>query len=60
MSKMSKKQHVPAPGRAVGLKGRALCGRYAQYRTGDHALIRQVARQSDGEGYCTRCLARVS
>lgn len=54
---MSRKQHIPAPGRASGLTGTALCGRGATFSTGDHALIRRLAA-SGGDHYCAQCLAR--
>jgi hypothetical protein len=48
--------HIPAPGRAVGLRGEALCGRTSTYLTGDHEHIRRAAR-GNAAGYCARCLA---
>ncbi len=56
------KSHIPAPGRSVGLRGEALCGRMATYGTGDHEQIRRDARAAKAAGerhYCSRCLARV-
>lgn len=35
--------HIPSPGECTGLRGTALCGRTATYRTGDHDLIRRRA-----------------
>ncbi len=55
---MSSKQHIPAPGRASGLSGTALCGRGATYSTGDHALIRRLAA-GGGEHYCAQCLRAI-
>lgn len=56
-------RHLPAPG-TVGLEGPALCGRWAQYATGDHRLVRRLARLAlaDGQsgGYCRRCLSHLS
>lgn len=56
---MKKKDHIPAPGKSAGLRGEALCGRMATYRTGDHALIRRLALQGDGDGWCLDCLKEV-
>jgi hypothetical protein len=57
-------QHIPAPGKSAGLRGTALCGRYARYQTGDHDQIRRLALAAVAEGqaayYCARCLARLS
>jgi hypothetical protein len=53
-------KHIPAPGRASGLRGEALCGRYARYTTGDHDLIRRRAHVEDGEGFCADCLRRLA
>lgn len=36
-------RHLPAAGRAVGLRGTAICGRVADYYTGDHAHIVRLA-----------------
>ncbi len=55
MSKRKHKQHIPAPGRASGLSGTALCGRGATYDTGDHELIRRLAA-SGGEHWCAQCI----
>jgi hypothetical protein len=52
-------EHIPAPGRASGLRGEALCGRYARYATGDHDLIRRLAHES-GDGFCADCLRRLA
>lgn len=55
-----RKQHVPAPGWASGLHGKALCGRPAQYSNGDHALLRRLAWAAcgsrDAARYCLHCL----
>lgn len=55
-----KKQHIPSPGRASGLSGIAVCGRGATFTTGDHDLIRRLAKQavreSDAGHYCQTCL----
>lgn len=56
------KAHIPAPGRASGLQGFALCGRWAHYRTGDHDQIRRQAQPVPGRAYghyCTECLRRL-
>jgi len=54
------KQHVPRPGYSDGLQGPAYCGRWGHYRTGDHALIGQLASASTSantaEAYCASCL----
>ncbi len=52
------KQHIPAPGRANGLRGEALCGRIADYATGDHAMILRLARDGGGH-WCADCLRRM-
>ncbi len=55
------KQHIPALGYARGLSGRALCGRFAQYHTGDHQLIHRLARaEGSKEHYCAQCLKKLS
>ena len=53
-----KKNHIPAPGYAVGLRGPALCGRYADYATGDHEIIRRQASLVGAYDYyvCSQCL----
>jgi hypothetical protein len=60
---MSRKSHIPAPGRASGLSGLALCGTFAVYSTGDHAAIRSIAQASKASGeaahYCAACIKRV-
>lgn len=53
---VTKREHVPAPGRAAGLKGTALCGRWATFATGDHALLRRIAA-TGGAHYCKECLS---
>jgi hypothetical protein len=54
------KQHIPSAGYASGLKGRALCGASGQYQTGDHELVRRLARDAKRSGshthYCQRCV----
>jgi len=59
-----KRAHVPTPGRAAGRRGPALCGRWATYPSGDHDLLRRLARQAmasgDVSGYCLRCVARLT
>lgn len=50
--------HIPAPGRAAGLHGTAMCGAWADYGTGDHDAIRRAAL-ADATGYCPECLARL-
>lgn len=54
------KQHIPAAGYANGLSGRALCGSSGKYSTGDHELIRRLARTAKRCGdithYCQRCI----
>lgn len=51
--------HVPAPGKASGLQGVALCGRWSHYATGDHALLRRLLLRAIGDGtashYCEGC-----
>ena len=62
----TRKQHIPAPGKAVGLQGIALCGRWAHYRTGDHGMIRseataaaqKVERRADASTWCRDCIWR--
>ena len=53
------KEHVPAPGKSSGLTGEALCGRWATYGTGDHALIRLIAG-AGGDHWCKSCLAALA
>ena len=59
----TRKDHVPAPGKASGLRGTALCGREATYHTGDHALILRLAESSVADGdhghLCARCVIAV-
>lgn len=50
-----KVHHIPAP-EAVGLRGPSMCGKWASYLTGDHAMIRRQASQP--EGWCKRCYQR--
>jgi hypothetical protein len=56
---MKRKKHIPAPGYADGLRGVALCGRYARYETADHRLIRQLARSGGGH-WCKKCLRQLN
>jgi len=62
MSKMTSRDHIPAPGLSAGLQGMALCGRWARYQTGDHALIRRlaagVAAADDDAGRARRGVGR--
>ena len=51
-----KKNHIPAPGYAVGLRGPAICGRYADYGTGDHEIIRRQAYGAVEDHWCRDCL----
>jgi hypothetical protein len=54
---MKKKLHIPSVN-AVGRKGFSLCGIMADYLTGDHQLIRQLAREAKHlkhDHYCNRC-----
>lgn len=57
------KMHVPAPGKAKGLRGTALCGRTAHYLDGDHDRLLRLAQSAKASGeadhYCARCIARV-
>jgi len=55
---VDRRSHVPAVGRASGLSGPALCGRWTTYGTGDHALIRNQAL-AGGDHWCKRCLKRL-
>jgi hypothetical protein len=54
------KSHIPSYS-ARGLRGPAMCGRYADYGTGDHDLCRRLARQSIRERetahLCARCVS---
>lgn len=54
------KKHIPAAGKASGLHGPALCGRWATYATGDHYIIRRNADDAyiDGQSahWCQTCL----
>jgi len=59
MSKMTSRDHIPAPGLSAGLQGMALCGRWARYQTGDHALIRRLAAGVAVAHYCRLCLQRL-
>jgi hypothetical protein len=66
-------RHIPAAGKASGLAGESLCGRYARYNTGDHDRIRRLARKADEGapaegrmavlaeeyGYCLDCILRL-
>lgn len=58
-----KKNHIPKLGRGAGLSGEALCGRWADYLTGDWAEIWRTAwsfmRRGDTAHYCKRCIARI-
>lgn len=58
-TKTATKKHIP-DATATGLRGPARCGKYADYGTGDHALIRRQAAQAvkDGDAghYCRKCL----
>lgn len=55
---MKSKTHIPAP-EASGLRGPALCGRFASYGTHDHQLCRRLALESINQGdsgyLCARC-----
>lgn len=54
-----KKEHLPAYS-ADGLRGPSLCGRWAEYATGDHSLLRRLAAATAApETCCVRCLAKV-
>lgn len=54
------KKHVPAPGTSSSLYSATYCGRYEKFATGDHDLIRSLARQAvadkDADHYCDECL----
>lgn len=52
-----KAKHIPRSGYAFALNGRAYCGRYAEYATGDHALIYKQATVNP-QRYCKQCLSR--
>lgn len=56
---MTTKTHIPTSS-SRGLNVTALCGRGATVATGDHALIRQLAKRAVREGgashYCAGCL----
>lgn len=54
-TKRTTKEHVPAPGRGSGMHGVALCGRWAHYLTGDHALTTRIAL-AGGDHWCDSCL----
>lgn len=63
MATMSTLQHLPKPGYASGLSGKAMCGRYAKYGTGDHDMLLRLARAAvnagDADHYCPGCLAQL-
>ena len=51
-----KKKHIPYV--SWPLHGTALCGRHAEYSTGDHELIKRLAWQYP-ELYCKECLKKL-
>lgn len=59
----TKKEHIPAPGKANGLSGTSLCGKWSEYLTGDHEMIREQARRAiaddDISHYCAVCIRKI-
>ena len=51
--------HVPAPGRASGRQGVALCGKWAHFGTGNHDVIRRYATAKPA-GYCKLCVRKLA
>ena len=52
-----KARHIPRSGYSFALNGLAYCGRYAEYATGDHALIYRQATMNPNK-FCKQCLVR--
>lgn len=54
---MVKKTHIPEPGRGSGRSGLSYCGRFLNFDTGDHDLLRRQV-YGDPARHCKRCLAK--